>query len=78
MSELLSDHQDYYIWALDDFEQRQCNYGHVTDGFEDGESFHCRFVYLVPADDQSIYWVYARYALIDGSYIERFVAFQIR
>jgi len=68
-----------YILALDEFEQRQCDYGHVIDGLETGESFHCRLFYLVPADERNLYWVYARTDNVaDGSYEERSVAFQIR
>jgi hypothetical protein len=71
-------HDENYIWVPDDYEQRECNYAHVIDGFEMGESFHCRLVYLVPADERNLYWVYARTDSIDGSYEERFAAFQIR
>jgi hypothetical protein len=67
-----------YIWIPDDHEQQQCNFDHVADGFEMGESFHCRLVYFVPSDERSLYWVYARTDSVDGSYEERYVVFQIR
>jgi hypothetical protein len=68
-----------YIWDLDEFDQRQCNYEHVMDGFEKNESFNCRLVYVVPADKRDIYWVYARTdTIVDGAYEERYVVFQIR
>jgi hypothetical protein len=71
-------HGNDYIWIPDDYGQGQCNYDNVIDGFEMGETFHCRLVYLVPADERSLYWVYARTDSVDGSYEERFVVFQIR
>ena len=68
-----------YIWDLDEFEQSQCDDEHVIDGFEMGDSFHCRLIYVVPADERNLYWVYKRIGSgDDSSYEERFVAFQIR
>ncbi len=72
-------HGSSYIWSLDEFEQRQCDYGNVAEGFELGDSFHCRFIYLVSADERHLYWVYIRIDDVeDGSYEERYAVFQIR
>ena len=69
----------YNTWDLDEFDQAQCDYEHVTDGFEKDEFFNCRLVYVVPADERNIYWVYARTDNIeDGTYEEHYVVFQIR
>jgi hypothetical protein len=69
----------FYVWVLDEFDQKQCNNDNVLDGFELGEFFHCRFIYLVPADERNLYWVYAMTGTgEDGSYEERYVVFQIR
>jgi len=72
-------HGNSYVWSLDEFELRQCNYGNVVKGFEPGDSFQCRFTYLVPADERNLYWVYARTDNgTDGAYEERYAVFQIR
>ena len=68
-----------YIWDLDEFKQRVCDYENMTEGLDPNESFHCHFIYLVPADERNIYWVYSRIDNgVDGSYEERSVVFQIR
>jgi hypothetical protein len=72
-------HSNNYIWGFHEFEQSQCDAGHVLDGFETGESFHCRLIYVVPADERNLYWVYKRTDNVaDDSYEERYVVFQIR
>jgi hypothetical protein len=72
-------HGGNYIWEFDKSEQSQCDDKQVLDGFETGESFHCRLIYMVPADERNLYWVYARTDNVaDGEYEERYVVFQIR
>ncbi len=68
-----------YTWHLDEFEERQCDDENLTDGFIFGESFHCRYVYLVPTDERDLYWVFKRTDTgDDGEFEERYVVFQIR
>ena len=72
-------HGDSYIWSLHEFDQAKCDYGNTRKGINFGESFHCRFVYVVPADERNLYWVYTRTDNgNDGEYEERYVVFQIR
>ncbi len=64
-----------YIWVYD----RQSNCDPVIDSFEIGESFRCRLIYMVPADERNLYWVYKSTDLVvDGYFEERSAVFQIR
>jgi hypothetical protein len=68
-----------YIWNSDESGQSQCDDEQVMDGFEIGEAFHCRLIYVVPADERNLYWVYTRTDLVaDECCEERYVFFQIR
>ncbi len=68
-----------YIWNYDKFDQGQCNSEPVIDSFEIGESFRCRLIYMVPADERNLYWVYKSTDLVvDGDFEERYTVFQIR
>ena len=68
-----------YIWDFDEFGQSQCDNEHVIDGFEIGDSFQCRLIYVVPADERNLYWVYQNTDLVvDGYFEERYAVFQIR
>jgi hypothetical protein len=66
-------------FILDEFDKRECDSTNWSVGLQPGGTFHCRFVYLVPATEQNLFWVYDHTGYIEiGGFEESFAAFQIR
>jgi len=68
-----------YIWEMPDEYQCTPEIEFLSNGLQPNTSFQCRFIYSVPLDERSLFWVYTRTDIgADDSYEERYLVFRIR